>query len=81
MPSCFLVSLFPVHAFLRNLVLCLKKQSCIECQDPAIKALGLQSLAHLCEADVIGNSCYLLSHSSFLTKNSLILDCLTFIIF
>ncbi|KAL5080760.1 hypothetical protein RYX36_009181, partial [Vicia faba] len=27
--------------------------SCIECQDPIVKALGLQSLVHLCEADVI----------------------------
>ncbi|PNX80338.1 hypothetical protein L195_g036337 [Trifolium pratense] len=34
--------------------LILTVSSCIECQDPIIKALGLQSLAHLCEADVIG---------------------------
>lgn len=58
MPGCFLVSLLAVHAFLRNLVLFWNKQSCIESPDPVIKALGLQSLAHLCEADVIGNGGY-----------------------
>ena len=37
------------------MALCSNKQTCIENQDPVIKALGLQGLAHLCEADVIGN--------------------------
>ncbi|WJX70216.1 hypothetical protein P8452_54347 [Trifolium repens] len=37
----------------RGVDLILTVSSCIECQDPIIKALGLQSLAHLCEADVI----------------------------
>lgn len=31
------------------------QQACIENNDPVIQALGFQSLAHLCEADVIGN--------------------------
>ncbi|KAF7819538.1 protein RST1 isoform X1 [Senna tora] len=37
----------------RGIDLILSVSSCIESQDPVIKALGLQSLAHLCEADVI----------------------------
>ncbi|CAL0332493.1 unnamed protein product [Lupinus luteus] len=37
----------------RGVDLILSVSSCIESQDPVIKALGLQSLAHLCEADVI----------------------------
>ncbi|XP_061373555.1 protein RST1 isoform X2 [Gastrolobium bilobum] len=37
----------------RGVDLILSVSSCIESQDPIIKALGLQSLAHLCEADVI----------------------------
>ncbi|XP_012568053.1 protein RST1 isoform X2 [Cicer arietinum] len=37
----------------RGVDLVLSVSSCIECQDPIVKALGLQSLAHLCEADVI----------------------------
>ncbi|KAJ1389506.1 hypothetical protein SESBI_38241 [Sesbania bispinosa] len=37
----------------RGVDLVLSVSSCIESQDPLIKALGLQSLAHLCEADVI----------------------------
>ncbi|KAK7271652.1 hypothetical protein RJT34_27730 [Clitoria ternatea] len=37
----------------RGVDLILSVSSCIESQDPVIKALGLQSLAFLCEADVI----------------------------
>ncbi|KAE9585989.1 hypothetical protein Lalb_Chr24g0397171 [Lupinus albus] len=37
----------------RGVDLILSVSSCIESQDPVIKALGLQSLVHLCEADVI----------------------------
>ncbi|KAI5442301.1 hypothetical protein KIW84_011391 [Lathyrus oleraceus] len=37
----------------RGVDLILTVSSCIECQDPIVKALGLQSLVHLCEADVI----------------------------
>ncbi|KAK7381419.1 hypothetical protein VNO78_34092 [Psophocarpus tetragonolobus] len=37
----------------RGVDLILSVSSCIENQDPVIKALGLQSLAFLCEADVI----------------------------
>ncbi|XP_020225772.1 protein RST1 [Cajanus cajan] len=37
----------------RGVDLILSVSSCIESQDPVIKALGLQSLACLCEADVI----------------------------
>lgn len=32
----------------------LNQQACIESEDPIIRALGFQSLSHLCEADVIG---------------------------
>ncbi|OIW08937.1 hypothetical protein TanjilG_05913 [Lupinus angustifolius] len=37
----------------RGVDLILSVSSCIESKDPVIKALGLQSLTHLCEADVI----------------------------
>ncbi|CAK9161769.1 unnamed protein product [Ilex paraguariensis] len=37
----------------RGVDLILSVSACIESQDPIIQALGLQSLAHLCEADVI----------------------------
>ncbi|KAL5152789.1 Protein RST1 [Glycine soja] len=37
----------------RGVDLILSVSSCIESQDPVIKAIGLQSLAFLCEADVI----------------------------
>ncbi|XP_057447420.1 protein RST1 isoform X2 [Lotus japonicus] len=37
----------------RGVDLILSVSSCIESPDPVIKTLGLQSLAHLCEADVI----------------------------
>lgn len=33
----------------------LYQQACIESKDPVVQALGFQSLAYLCEADVIGN--------------------------
>ncbi|CAB4275232.1 unnamed protein product [Prunus armeniaca] len=39
----------------RGVDLILSVSSCIENKDPVIQALGFQSLAHLCEADVIGN--------------------------
>ncbi|KAG6793475.1 hypothetical protein POTOM_002684 [Populus tomentosa] len=39
----------------RGVDLILSVSACIESQDHIIKALGFQSLAHLCEADVIGN--------------------------
>ncbi|XP_048128123.1 protein RST1 [Rhodamnia argentea] len=37
----------------RGVDLILSVSSCIEMQDPLIQALGFQSLAHLCEADVV----------------------------
>ncbi|GAV70241.1 DUF3730 domain-containing protein [Cephalotus follicularis] len=37
----------------RGVDLILSVSSCVESQDPIIQALGFQSLAHLCEADVI----------------------------
>ncbi|WCJ21056.1 ARM repeat superfamily protein [Euphorbia peplus] len=37
----------------RGVDIILSVSACIESQDPLIKALGLQSLAHLCEADLI----------------------------
>ncbi|KAJ7970794.1 Protein RST1 [Quillaja saponaria] len=37
----------------RGVDLILSVSACIESQDPAVKALGFQSLAHLCEEDVI----------------------------
>ncbi|XP_065878265.1 protein RST1 isoform X2 [Euphorbia lathyris] len=37
----------------RGVDIILSVSACIESQDPIIKALGLQSLAHLCEADLI----------------------------
>ncbi|XP_020534243.1 protein RST1 isoform X3 [Jatropha curcas] len=37
----------------RGVDLILSVSACIESRDPIIQALGLQSLAHLCEADVI----------------------------
>ena len=55
----FLETVFSVlcsmHAVLRSLLFALVVQACIESQDPVIQSLGFQSLAHLCEADVIGN--------------------------
>ncbi|PPR81272.1 hypothetical protein GOBAR_AA39444 [Gossypium barbadense] len=38
----------------RGVDLILSVSACIETPDPTIQALGFQSLAHLCEADVIG---------------------------
>lgn len=37
----------------RGVDLILSVSACIETPDPTIQALGFQSLAHLCEADVI----------------------------
>ncbi|KAK2988748.1 hypothetical protein RJ640_027987 [Escallonia rubra] len=37
----------------RGVDLILSVSACIESQDPTIQALGFQSLAHLCEADVV----------------------------
>jgi hypothetical protein len=32
------------------------KQSCVENRDNKVQALGLEGLAYLCEADVVGNA-------------------------
>ncbi|RVW46583.1 Protein RST1 [Vitis vinifera] len=43
-----------VHAVLRPLLFALVLTGLHESRDPVIQSLGFQSLAHLCEADVIG---------------------------
>lgn len=51
----FFFFVFSIHSVIRCLLFALNQQSCIENKDPVIQALGFQSLAHLCEADIIGN--------------------------
>lgn len=50
---------------LTNLFKC---QACIESHDSLVQSLGLQSLAHLCEADVIGNQIFYTFIASKISK-------------